>query len=194
MVAQSKVERPHVVVLDLEIARPIDSDPDGWAAARRGDLGVSAVVIWDSLTDRPHVYDERTINAAMEHLNSADLIVGWNIQDFDIPCLEGFTETLVDVPQYDILQKVWESLGSRFLKGYKLGDVAQRTIDRKKSGNGESAPKLASLHRYAELFDYCINDVSITKELYNFILDNGYIVGTDGGQVQIEPPAETWWV
>ena len=162
----------------------------GWPAARRGECGVSTVVLWDSEDDRPHIYGEENIDLCMEHLNKADMLVSFNGKNFDVPCLEGYTGIGIEVSQhFDILDKIWKALGSK-PKGWGLGKVCERTLGLTKSDVGEHAPALAEQGHWATLIDYCLNDVYITKKLFFHIALTGYVIGPDGEQVFIEAPGE----
>lgn len=176
-----------LVAWDLEIKTPVQNCSDGWEGARRGDCGVSALVIWDSETGRPHIYDESTLEEAMDHLNGADLVVGYNTIGFDNEVMFGLTGRYITAPQYDVLYKIWEALPVR-TKGWKLDDVANRTIGEGKNNKGEYATALWADGRYGELFDYCLNDVQILRRLFNHIVDTGMVIGPDDSKLDLEPP------
>lgn len=180
------------LVYDIEIAKRVKKDPDrskgelGWDDARAGRCGVSSVVIYDTISTRFHVYDGiHTITQCMEHLNSADFVIGFNNIEFDGPCLEGYTKQPLLTRQIDIRQGVLAVLKKPFMKGYKLGQLCERTLGISKSGDGESAPDLYQQGRFAELIDYNINDVHITRLLHNYIVDNGHVIGVDGEILEI---------
>lgn len=185
-----------VGVWDLEILTAIPTNGNGepnWELARSGKCGVSCVVIWDSETMRPHLYDSHTLDQAIDHLNACDLCVGYNNINFDKPCLEGATGRRITVRQYDLLDQIWKALGHRE-KGWKLGEVAHRTFGGEKNGNGASAPSLAAQGRWAELLDYCTSDVSLTRDLWNHLLANGSLVGTRGEEVELAVPDDAEFV
>lgn len=179
-----------VASFDLEISSSISEHRDGWAAAKRGECGVASVVVFDSISDRFHLYDEFNIIDCVKHLNAADLIVSFNGQEFDVPCLSGYTSEAIYAPHYDILQDIWTSLGAEKRgKGmWGLGIVAERTLGLTKSGSGESAPALFEAGRMAELFDYNLNDVHMTRRLANYIHDHGSVVRPDGTPLKLTGP------
>ena len=164
-----------VVTWDIEIAQPIEETPGGWEGARRGDAGISCVCLYDTTSGRTHVYDEHDLEECSAHLNSADMLVGFNTLSFDTPVMESVVGYSVLTPQYDILSLIWKELGTRH-KGYRLADICERLQLGEKNGNGESAPNLYRKGRFGRLFDYCINDVHLTRKLANWINDNGYIL------------------
>lgn len=174
-------------VFDLEIASPVEECPNGWAGARRGECGVSALVVWDTSTERYHLYDASTLEQAVEHLNAADQIVTWNGRDFDVPIIEALTGSTITTKHIDLLEMVWQALRTK-QKGYKLGAVAYRTLGLTKNGEGESAPSLVKQDRWAELFDYALNDVHITRRLWEHIKKNLFIIDVNGEPLMLMIP------
>lgn len=173
-----------ILTWDLEIEKPVESLEGGWDAARKGDAGISCLVIRDNETGRCHLYDKYRLDHAVDHLNEGDLLVGFNSASFDTGVLEGMTGRTIATPHYDILDQIWSTMPRR-QKGFKLDEVAQRTIGQGKSGSGRFATTLASLGHWAELFDYCMGDVHITALLYNHIVDNGWV---------LDPKEEKLWL
>jgi len=192
------VSNLRVIVLDIEIAKEVN-EIGGWDAARHGAAGISSVALYDSATERIHVYgptveysdgefavlDYTPLEACTEHINKADIVVGFNNINFDIPAYEGTTEHTIYPEQYDILDLVWMELGYNKTKGYKLSDICKRTLDKDKSGTGEHAPLLFKQGRFAELYDYNINDVMLTRELCNYIEEHGCIVDVNGEPLEL---------
>lgn len=182
----------HIVTYDIEIAVHADKNPNRklgevtWDEARAGKAGVSAVCVWDSLSGRPHLYDQHNIRDCIEHLNAADLNIGWNNIEFDKPALEGFTGLPIHTEQLDVRQHVLAAVGDKYALGYRLGQVCERTINLTKSGDGIGAPRLAQDGRWAELFDYNINDVLVTRLLHNHIVECKYVIKPDGKELQIK--------
>jgi hypothetical protein len=179
----------HLVTYDIEIAKAVSKHPKGdelsWDEAREGKAGISAICVWDSLIGRPFLYDARTVADCIEHLNSADLCVGWNSVEFDKPALEGFSKQFIHTKQLDIRQYVIAAVGDKYALGYKLGEVCGRTLGLMKSGDGGGAPSLARAGRFAELFDYNINDVFLTRALHNHIVEHHFVVTPDDKKMQI---------
>lgn len=176
-----------ILVWDLEIEKPVGEIEGGWDAVRQGAAGISALVIYDSETGRYHIYDKHDLLAAVDHLNTADLAVGFNSIAFDSEVVFGVTGEYIRCPQYDILHEIWKALPSR-QTGFKLDDVAMRTIGAGKNSNGEFATALVKAGRWGRLFDYCLNDVHLTKELFNFIVQQGYVKAPDGSELYLQEP------
>jgi len=167
-----------IITWDLEIAQPVEEVPGGWDEVRKGGAGISAVCLYDTASERYHTYDEFDLDACVDHLNSADILVGFNSLGFDTPVLETLTGATLETEQYDILAEVWRALSTR-QKGYKLKDICERLNIGTKVRTGDSAPNLYRDGRFGKLFDYCINDVHLTRKLANWINTNGHILTPD---------------
>lgn len=178
-----------LITYDIEIAKPIDKVRGGWDGAKKGLAGISSVVLFDSDTGRYHLFDGTTTEQCVEHLNRADLLIGFNCIEFDQPALEGYSGKSIQKPSFDILQSIWSALGKKE-KGYGLGLVAERTLGLAKSGDGESAPRLAAQGRWAELLDYNLNDVYLTKTLYEHIVMEGFIITPSGDKLYLDSPED----
>jgi DEAD/DEAH box helicase domain-containing protein len=176
-----------IICWDLEIETPVHDNPLGWEAARSGGCGISCLVASDSDSGRFHLYDKHDLDEAVDHLNSADLLVGFNTIDFDSSVIFGVTGRYITVPQYDILKEIYSAIGKR-VKGFKLEEVGQHTLAIGKSGNGEFATTLVKRQHFGKLFDYCLNDVHLVKVLYNHIMDFGWIRGANDEEVHLEKP------
>lgn len=166
----------------------------GWDALKRGEGGLSVICVWDSLTQRVHFYDMHSILNCVAHLEAADIVVGFNSEDFDIKPLEHLIgRKLVLKKHIDILQLIWNALRERGkrLKGNTLNDVCMRNIGQGKTGESMHAPQLADDGRWAELFDYCVSDVYLTLNLYRYIQEHGGVIGLDGTFLPVIVPSES---
>ena len=132
-----------------------------------------------------NMFDDNTTEPLIEHLMAADRIVSYNGIGFDIPCIAALHGKPVQHPRHiDILRLIWDALG-KMRKGYKMDQVAERTVGMRKTGSGALAPKLAREGRYAELFQYCLQDVLITRALWHHIEACGTIIGVDDEEIPI---------
>ena len=76
------------------------------------------------------------------------------------------------MPQLDILREIEKELGHRI----KLDDVAKATLGTQKSGHGLQAVTWWKQGKIDEIREYCLQDVKVTLEVYEFGLKNGYIL------------------
>jgi DEAD/DEAH box helicase domain-containing protein len=176
----------HWVVVDTEIEKEIPIDEDGklnWNEARNGNCGLACAVVYDSESERYHVYDKKSLHDLVFHLRTADMVISFNGDGFDFPLLEALYKDDLDLyVSYDILAEIWSILGKK-TKGYKLADIVNRTLGLDKTGDGAHAPKLWQEGHIAEVIDYCINDVHITRRLWEHIVEKGWIINADGGKL-----------
>lgn len=175
------------VVVDIELERSPDDFPDKWKAAYRGDCGLSVAVAYDSVARRPFIYDRHSLSALVRLLNSADLVISFNGKGFDLPVIEALAEEYVSPRQhYDILDEIWRQLGRRE-KGWGLDAVARRVLNRGKEGlTGGHAPQLWHDGHVAEVINYCLSDVLLTRDVYNFICQEKYLLSPGGEKLYIE--------
>lgn len=176
-----------MVVFDLETRR-LAAEVGGWDALRSGKGGISAVVVWDSTTHRPHIYDSHRLADAAKHLEAADVVLSFNGIEFDVPVLEGVLGRRLVLPIHlDLLQLIWKSLTGR-RKGNTLDEIAKRTLNEGKIEKGTHAPALADEGRWGELFDYCLHDVELTRRLFRVVQRDGGVVGLDGNLMELPLP------
>lgn len=179
-------EGRRIAVFDLEIKKTIEECSRGWKS--HDEMGVSCMVVWDYAEMRYRVFDDSNMSEAAKMLCDYDMVVGFNTVGFDWRVLTAtYPELFPATPRrsvdYDILRAIWLSLRldpDHFQPsthgGYKLDDVAAETIGLRKSGNGAHAPVLFQAGKYAELIDYCIQDVKVERDLFEFIVQYGYVV------------------
>ena len=161
----------NILVLDLETQRSFK------------DVGkqnlhkpkISVVGTYDYLTSAYEIYEEKGLLKLNKRIRETDLLIGFNIRRFDLPVLApylfGSTETL---PVLDLLEAIEKVRGHRA----SLDSIAQPTLNLRKSGSGMDALTLYQEGRMEELKRYCLNDVRLTKEIYDYGRSNGKIYFT----------------
>jgi len=128
-------------------------------------LKVSVVGIYHYLKGKYITFEEREIPYLEEILRSVDLVIGFNIKKFDFLVLEPYLSIPVrKLPALDIMEEITRVTGHRV----SLDSVAQATLGVRKSGSGLEAVRLFRESRIEELKRYCLDDVRITKELYEY--------------------------
>ena len=75
------------------------------------------------------------------------------------------------LPTVDVLVEIEKSLGFRV----KLDDVAQATLGVGKSGHGLMAVEYWKKGEIDKLRDYCLQDVKVTKDVYEHAMEKGFI-------------------
>ena len=169
------------IVLDLETKKLFHEVERG----RHDKLGVSFCGIYDSEDRQLKGFFEDELAKLWPILESADLLVGFNIKKFDLPVLSAYYPGDVEkFPTFDLLDAVKESLGFRL----KLDDLAKATLGRGKTGTGLDAYRFFHQGKLEELKSYCLEDVAITRDLYFYAAQHGHVKYLDLGNVLREIP------
>jgi DEAD/DEAH box helicase domain-containing protein len=105
-------------------------------------------------------------------LEKADILIGYNSDHFDIPLLnKHYSGDLTTIKSLDVMKEIQQALGKRL----KLDNVANATLGEGKSGNGLEAITWWKNGEIEKIRKYCLDDVRITKGIYDFALKNGYL-------------------
>jgi DEAD/DEAH box helicase domain-containing protein len=171
----------HYGVFDLETQRSA-AEVGGWHMAHR--MRVSCGVVYDSRDDTYSVYEESKIEDLIGHLKQLELVVGFNIKRFDYNVLRRYCDdNFDDLDSLDLLERVHRTLGFRL----SLDHLATQTLNAQKSGTGLDALKWWKEGRLEKIADYCRKDVQLTRDLYIFARDKGYLIYTnrDGDRLRV---------
>lgn len=162
---------PNIVVLDLETQRSFKEV----GKQNLHKLGVSVVGTYDYLTQAYESYEEKDLLRLDKRLREADLLIGFNIRRFDLPVLAPYLFTSIEnLPVLDLLDAVEKVRGHRA----SLDSIAKPTLKLHKSGTGEDALTLFQEGKMEELKKYCLDDVRLTKEVYNYGCANAKVFFT----------------
>jgi DEAD/DEAH box helicase domain-containing protein len=152
-----------LVVFDVETKKAFD-EVGGYYPEK---LGVSVSGVWHGGILRG--FREEEFGEMFKIFERADRIVGFNSIDFDMAALKPYyLGNLLKFPNFDILQKVEEKVGYRV----KLDALAKETLGVQKGGNGLDAITYYHNGEWDKLTKYCLQDVAITKDLYEYGLKN----------------------
>ncbi len=159
------------LVLDLETQREFNE-----VEGRKPELlGISVVGLYSYETDRYDAYLEVDLEKLAPRLQAADLIIGFNIRRFDLPVLQPYLSFSVStLPILDIIEEAVKNLGHRV----SLESLAQATLGRGKTGHGLEALRWFKEGRLDLITKYCLDDVKLTKELYDYGKQNGRLFAT----------------
>lgn len=135
-------------------------------------LGVSVVGLYSYNDNQYRVFREAEFKELEKILKDASLIIGYNIKKFDFPVLQPYFKIKLDkLPALDMLEEIYYTLGRRL----KLDSLAQATLGWGKSGDGLEAIMYYKLGDFENLEKYCLNDVKITKNLYEYGQRHGHL-------------------
>lgn len=169
------------IVLDLETQKTFE---EVGGRGKNHLLKVSVAGIYDYSSDRFQVFREYEIPQLSSILQTADQIIGYNIKDFDFEVLRPYLNfDIYSVPCLDLLTEIEAVLNHRI----KLEDVAQATLGAGKSGSGMEAIRLFKNGQWDDLSKYCLDDVKITKQLYDYAFKNHKLLYRDFFKVKEIP-------
>ena len=161
------------VVLDLETQKEF---AEVGGRGKNHLLKVSVCGIYESDTGKYSTFMENEIPKLSEILQNADQIIGFNIKDFDFEVLRPYLNfDIYALPYLDIIEDVQRHLGHRV----GLNSIAEGTLGTKKSGDGKGAVVHWRNGKIDQLKKYCLDDVRITKDVYEYGLANKKILYRD---------------
>ncbi|MDH7476023.1 MAG: helicase [Microgenomates group bacterium] len=135
-------------------------------------LGVTVAAIYDYKKKNALVFLESELNQLFPLLENASYIIGFNNRSFDIPVLAPYYPGRIEAFSiFDILEDIKIKIGKRI----SLNELVLATLNKKKTGHGLQAINFYHEKRWQELKDYCLKDVLLTKELFEFGVKNGEI-------------------
>jgi len=181
-------------------------------------LGLSIGCYYDYRDGRVHWFDAKTLpDTILALVERYPLIVSFNGQQFDGPLMLSLVQkqTTPDAfaprdgaapsalasdwqalwdDSYDLLQEIWcidpdschvpchvHGLNS-------LDAIARATLGKGKSGSGADAPRLWRQERYAEVINYCYNDILLTKALFERVCAGEPLTLEDGSHLWLPLP------
>ena len=169
-------------VFDLETQRSA-ADVGGWQHADR--MGISCGVVYDARKKAFRSYLEDQIEQLITHLKHFDLVVGFNIKRFDFQVLQGYSHfDLRALNTLDILEEVHNYLGFRL----SLAHLAQETLNVNKTADGLQALRWWKQGRIREIIDYCKMDVKLTRDLFRYGRQKGYLIFCNRNQNRVRIP------
>jgi len=165
------------VVLDIETS-------NSFADVGKYDpslLKISLVGVYSYATDQYLSFLEPELSKLWPLLESADRIIGYNLFGFDYQVMNTYYPgDFAGFPTLDIMKEIEKVIGFRI----KLDDVAHETLGEGKSGNGLQAIEFFRRGEIDKLRDYCLQDVKVTKEVYEYGLQHGKVKFRDrAGQI-----------
>lgn len=161
---------------DLETQRSLTD-----VGRAKDKLGMSIGVTYSTQDERYRIYGEDEVDALVEQLLKAQLVVGWNHLEFDYPVLQAYT--VIDLPSQtvnlDMMLDLHETLGFRL----KLDAAAKGSL----GGEGKTADGLDALKWWQQhkktgdpaplmkIAEYCAYDVKVTKGVHEYGVAHGHL-------------------
>ncbi len=178
----------NILVLDLETQKSFKEVGKSKSQAL-DKLKISVVGVYDYAVDQFMIYEEKQMMNLEKRFREIDLIIGFNIRRFDMAVLAPYLFTPVDqLPVLDLLDEIEAARGHRA----SLDSIAKPTLNQHKSGHGADAIILFKENRMDELKRYCLDDVRLTKEIYEYGCREGKILFTSTWDYKTYEIPVTW--
>ena len=155
------------------------------------DLSISVVCAYHEPTNSYSSYTVEELPKLWDLMKEkVDTLVGFNSNHFDIPLLQKYAPfPLSEFHSIDLLEAVKATLGRRI----KLDWIAEGTLGIKKSGHGLEAVEWWKRGEVEKIKKYCLDDVKITKEVYQYALSSNTLKYKDFGIVHTIKIDTTPW-
>ena len=159
----------NIVYFDLE-SQKLFEDVGGRDASK---LLLACGVTWSTQRNDFAVYWEKDAAALINELKTADRVVGFNIIGFDYEVLKPYAPNVNfrSLRSLDMLQDIYRTLGFRL----SLDSVAKATLGAAKTANGVQSVIWYRNGELDKIAEYCKADVDITRRVYEFGRDNGFV-------------------
>lgn len=185
------MENFKVIIYDIEIKKAILGRKEqkipgieyckGWRDFK--GMGISCICAYDYTEDRYRTFFDDNMNDFFVLAHESEMVVGFNSHNFDNRTVEEVVGINLDFKTYDILREVWRSKKLNPDKfspsthgGYGLEDLCLVNFNTTKTGSGAIAPIDFQRGHYGNLVDYCLNDVRLTKLLFDKIVTKRFLV------------------
>lgn len=160
------------VVLDIETQNTFQ-EVGGYIHSK---LKISVIGCYFYETQTYEVFEEHELNSLWSRLEKSDRIIGYNTKGFDLPVMNNYySGDFLKFTNLDILEEIHKFLGFRL----KLDDVAAASIGTRKSGHGLQAVEWWKQGEIQKIKDYCLQDVKVTKDIYEYGLKYGALAYED---------------
>lgn len=160
------------IILDVETKKTFE-EVGGYFPDRLG-ISFVGVCVREGLSGKGEMqsYFEQDLPLLFPLLEKADIVIGFNVDNFDMQTLVPYYNADISkIPTLDVLTRIKESAGHRI----SLDAVAQETLGIGKSGDGLDAIKYFKNQEWEKLEKYCIQDVAVTRDVYDFGLKKGHV-------------------
>ena len=176
------------VIFDIETKNFFDTVHSNNPA----DLDISVVCLHESEGDTFLSFTEDQFETMWEYFARADTLVTYNGNHFDIPCLQAIAPFDLGVIHHvDIFVALQQATGKKL----GLDSVAQATLGIAKSGHGSDAIAWWNTGEVQKIIDYCIQDVKVTKAVYDYAREHKSLAYTDrttGEKITVDIDTSLW--
>lgn len=161
------------VVLDIETQNTFADVENDYTKFR-----ISVIGVYFYETDTYEAFEEHELPKLWPRLEKADRIIGYNSVGFDLPIMNNYyAGDFLSFPNLDLLVEIHKALGFRL----KLDDVAAASVGHRKTGHGLQAIEWWKRGEIDKIKKYCLDDVRVTREVYEYGLKYNALAYEDRG-------------
>ena len=195
-----------MLVYDVEVLRGPDETPGKWGNPE--GMGFGTAVVYDTATNRYHLFGPSKQAELVDMLSKGyPTVLSFNGLKFDNAVILGNVEAeaqLASPSHWTDIDLLLEAVNAKFPRAgdsrfksvneaaktvgfcsvfngsLSLDSICKATIGRGKTGSGAFAPELIKAEKWDEVFDYNMEDVHLTYDLWRFWKAFGYMIDGQG--------------
>jgi DEAD/DEAH box helicase domain-containing protein len=169
---------------DLETQRSAE-EVGGWKNIDK--MGLALAVVYDPLKGAYRIYYEADVEKLLLDLVMADLVVGFNIDRFDLKVLSAYTEwDLSRIRTMDMLGEIHRRLGFRL----SLAHLSEVNLGEAKAGDGLQSLAWWQEGRIDLIEQYCKKDVDLTRRIYDLGRKQKFLLYRDHSNRTVRVPVD----
>ena len=183
----------NLYVYDVEIINLPEEVEGGWDNPEAMELGTA--VVYEYCSDQYHFFGKREYSKLIKLMNKG-VVVSFNGINFDNrvvknPCWLNI-DLLVEIVKskfgVETVKEAQEKYGKNNVHNgtISLNGLAAGTLGMKKTGHGSHAPVLIREEKWAEVFSYNLHDVRLTRKLFEFAMEFGYLIDGENGKYFVD--------
>lgn len=136
-------------------------------------LLLACAATWSTDRKEFRTYWEKDAAALVAELKEAGMVIGFNIVNFDYQVLRPYAGGLnfASVRSLDMLSEIYKKLGFRL----SLDSIAKATLGETKAADGLQSVEWFRHGELDKVAEYCRSDVDLTRRVYEFGRDNGFV-------------------
>lgn len=174
------------LILDVETKKTFE-EVGGYFPDRLGISFVGVCVRDGYGLGEMQSYFEKDLPDLFPLLERADVVIGFNIDSFDMPTFTNYySGDISKIPTLDVMMRIKDSVGHRI----GLDAVAKETLGIGKTGDGLDAIKYYQTQQWDKLEKYCLQDVAVTRDVYDYGLKKGQVKFRNKWNRLIECPVD----
>jgi DEAD/DEAH box helicase domain-containing protein len=150
------------------------TDVGGWQ--HKHLLGLGVAMTYDTRDRRYRAYTAETVEDLLTSLRAADLVIGFNVRDFDYQVLQPYIGApLAILPTLAILDEVQHALGFRL----SLSHLAQETLGIERPDDSIQTLRWFQEGARDRVVEHCQRDITLLRELVHYGLRTGRLFCRD---------------